>query len=129
MITLLTKKEICQKLRKRCWKRTNWTWYNFSHPVGKKGVTLREAASFEGLTSSEDLTEHPVKNENRKVRVSYTVTLKPHEFDGIVALAREWGLDHAKTSTPLYLVQRALQNSGTSGCLADIPTEAPEAKQ
>ena len=99
----LTKKEICQKLRKRCWRRINWMWYNFSILAAKNGVTLREAASLEAMTSSEDLSERPANNNNqRKVKVSYVLVLKPHEFDGIVALAKEWGYDSGSL-TPLIL--------------------------
>jgi hypothetical protein len=57
----------------------------------------------------------------RKIRVSYTVTLKPHEFKALVALATEWGYGYNKES-PLKLVKRALQNCGVSGCLSNVAT-------
>ena len=53
-----TKKQILRQLRAHGWRRTlSGVWWKRSHPIGKKGVTLREAASFEALMSSEDLTE------------------------------------------------------------------------
>ncbi len=58
----MTKKEICQTLRRRGWRRTNWRWTNLrpGYPAfAKKGVDLRGAASLEALESSEDLTERP----------------------------------------------------------------------
>jgi hypothetical protein len=53
----------------------------------------------------------------RRIRVSYRVTLTDAEFDGLVKLGREWGFQ----GKPLKVAKEALQNSGVSGCLAQIP--------
>lgn len=56
---MMTKNEIVASLRRSGWKRIKWRWYNPKHPVGKNGVMLRDAASFECLTASESLSEGP----------------------------------------------------------------------
>lgn len=55
----MTKQNIINSLRTTGWKRIKWRWYNPKHPVGKTGVTLREAASLQCLDSCEDLSEGP----------------------------------------------------------------------
>lgn len=53
----------------------------------------------------------------RRVKVSYHVTLTAIEFKKLVALGREWGMDHDKAK-PLKIAKRALQSCGDSGCLS-----------
>jgi hypothetical protein len=59
----MTRNEICLELVKRGWfpKYGCGMWVNLNHPKGRTGLTLREAASLEALTSTEDLTERPKK--------------------------------------------------------------------
>ena len=53
----LTKNQIIAELRRLGWHRKNWRWFKATHPVGKRGVMLRDAASFELLESNENLYE------------------------------------------------------------------------
>lgn len=104
----LTKYEICQILRKRGWRRTNWRWTNLKPgylAIARQGVALREAAGLEALLSSEDLTER------RKARTS--PTLKQYkEAAARLALSRANIESCARCGWPVWQGERCV-----CGCL------------
>lgn len=56
----MTKNQIIAKLRKNGWHRKNWRWFTPKRwGQFRRGVDLRAAASIEGMSTNDNLTERP----------------------------------------------------------------------
>lgn len=55
----MTRAEIIKALKAKKWALTKGSWYHQSRAMLRQGVSLREAASWEGFSTTDDLSSNP----------------------------------------------------------------------